>query len=116
MIHRIADENVTAVLKHYLELPETPSKASFYDRRIAVKLLESGIGLPTIESALILATVRRFARSVDLPPLSPIRSLAYFLPVIQELLNNPIPEGYLSYLRIKVRSFSRDSKAEANGS
>jgi hypothetical protein len=96
-------ENVAAVLKHYLELPETPSRASFYDRQTAVKLLESGVRLPTVESALLLGTVRRLGRSPDLPPLSPIRSLAYFLPVIQELLNNPIPDDYVAYLRRKVR-------------
>jgi hypothetical protein len=113
MTNQIPNENVAAILKRYLELPETPSNASFYDRQTAVKLLESGIRLSTIESAFLLATVRRLARPVDLPLLSPIRSLAYFLPVIQELLNNPIPEDYLSYLRRKVRLFS-SSKANAN--
>ena len=38
-----------------------------------------------------------------MPKLSPIRSLAYFFPVIQELLDNPIPDDYREYLRRKVR-------------
>jgi hypothetical protein len=113
MINEIPDENVDAVLMHYLELPETPIKASFKDRHTATKLLESGISLPIIESAFLLATLRRLGRSADMPPLSPIRSLAYFLPVIQEILNNPIPEDYLSYLRIKVRSLSSGNKSIA---
>lgn len=100
------DENVAAVLKYYLELPDTPLKPSFNDRQTAAKLLESGTLPSTIEAALLLATVRRLGRPPDLPPLSPIRSLAYFLPVIQELLNNPLPDDYLSYLRRKVRSLS----------
>jgi|SRR5580658_5834840 hypothetical protein len=35
--------------------------------------------------------------------LSPIRSLAYFQPVIEELLSNPAPENYLEYLRFRIR-------------
>ena len=100
------DGNVAAVLKYYLELPDTPLRSSPNDRRTAEKLVESGTLLSTIEAALLLATVRRLGRTPDLPPLSPIRSLAYFFPVIQELLNNPLPDDYLSYLRRKVRSLS----------
>jgi hypothetical protein len=36
------------------------------------------------------------------PPLSPIRSLAYFLPAIEELLADPSPDNYLEYLRLKL--------------
>jgi hypothetical protein len=32
-----------------------------------------------------------------------IRSLAYFEPVIEELLEQPVPDGYLHYLRHKLR-------------
>jgi hypothetical protein len=32
-----------------------------------------------------------------------IRSLAYFQPVMEELLEHPVPGGYLQYLRIKLR-------------
>jgi hypothetical protein len=35
-------------------------------------------------------------------PLSPIRCMAYFQPVIAELLSNPAPENYLDYLRFKL--------------
>ena len=58
--------------------------------------------LATIESAFLLASLRRLDRSPDMPPLTPIRSLAYFFPVIQEILANPIPDDYLKYLRRKV--------------
>jgi hypothetical protein len=114
MTNQIPNENVAGILKHFLELPETPAKASLNDKETAVKLLESGVLPSTIESALLLATVRRLGRSPDLPPLSPIRSLAYFLPVIQELLNNPIPDDYVAYLRRKVRLLSRNNKTKPN--
>ena len=35
-------------------------------------------------------------------PLPPIRSLAYFRPVIDELQANPLPDAYLDYLRLKL--------------
>jgi hypothetical protein len=42
-------------------------------------------------------------RPADAPPLPPIRSLAYFQPVITELQRQPLPDGYLDYLRLKLR-------------
>jgi hypothetical protein len=97
---------VSSVLNLYLQLPETPLKAISNDRQTAEALQVRGVPLFAVESALLLASVRRLARSSELPPLSPIRSLAYFLPVIQEILDNPIPEGYLGYLRTNLHSLS----------
>jgi hypothetical protein len=102
------NEYLSAVLKLYLDLPETPPRASSHDRKSAAELHTRGISLATVESALLLASVRRLTRSPDMPPLSPIRSLTYFFPVIQEILSNPIPEGYLEYLRSKVALLSRN--------
>lgn len=99
-------EYLSAVLQLYLELPETPSKASPNDKKIATELFIRGIKLTTIESALLLASLRRLNRPPNMPPLSPIRSLAYFFPVIQEILEHPIPVDYLAYLRRKVALLS----------
>ena len=109
------DEYVVAALKLYMKLPETPLKASSNDRRTAETLYARGISLATIESALLLASIRRLSRSADLPPLSPIRSLAYFLPVIEEILFNPVPNDYLGYLRRKVESLGRSRKIIKRG-
>lgn len=110
MIRKITDQDDTeylsAVLKLYLELPETPSKASTNDKKSATELYIRGIKLTTIESALLLTSLRRLNRPTNMPPLSPIRSLAYFFPVIQEILDNPIPVDYLEYLRRKVALLS----------
>jgi len=99
-----SNDYVAEVLKLYLELPETPRKVGLNDKITAAGLYESSIQMNTVESAFLLASIRRLGRSSDLPPLSPIRSLAYFLPVIQELLSNPISDEYLKYLRMKVCS------------
>jgi hypothetical protein len=44
----------------------------------------------------------------DVPPLPPIRSLAYLHPVIEELLEHPVPDNYVEYLRLKVRRIAGD--------
>jgi len=51
-----------------------------------------------VETAILLATARRRARSADDPPLPPVRSLRYYLPVIEELRTRPLPGGYAEYL------------------
>jgi len=93
---------VAAVLLLYVELPETPLRASVQDQWQARRLHDRGVPLRLVESALLLASLRRLARPADVPPLSPIRSLAYFQPVIDELLSHPPPENYLGYLRLKL--------------
>lgn len=99
---------VAAVLMLYLDLPDTPLRPSPQDQSLARRLYEQGVPLPLVESALLVASLRRLLRPGDLPPLPPIRSLAYFQPVVAELQQQPLPEGYLDYLRLK---FQRAAKA-----
>ena len=51
---------------------------------------------------MILATVRRHYRGPDLPPLEPIHSLHYFLPVIRQLAAEPLHDFYVQLLRSKL--------------
>jgi len=101
------DSYVTAVLTLYLGLPETPLRASTQDRKLARQLHERGVALDVVESAFLLASLRRLARPADVPALSPIRSLAYFQPVIEELLSNPAPKNYMQYLRLKLQQMTQ---------
>jgi len=114
MIHKTPQEDIDGyvadVLKRYVQLPETPSRTNPNDRKNATEWHKRGIKFPTVESAFLLGSVRRLTRSPDMPPLSPIRSLAYFFPVIQELLDNPIPDDYVRYLQMKLRSLTRRDK------
>ncbi len=100
---------VNAVILLYVELPETPLSASLQDHRQARRLHDRGFPRQIVESALLLASLRRLVRPADLPPLPPIRSLAYFQPVMDELLVNPMPENYLEYLRLKLNRISAQS-------
>ncbi len=95
---------VSSVLTLYVDLPDTPLHASTHDQRQARAWFDRGVPLPVVETALLLASLRRMIRPSDVPPLPRIRSLAYFQPVIEELLQNPVPDGYLQYLRFKLRS------------
>ena len=97
---------VAAAVIDYVDLPDTPLRAGAQDLSRARRLHDDGVPLPVVESALPLASVRRIARPVDAVPLPPIRSLAYFRPVIDELLNQPLPNGYLDYLRIKLHELA----------
>jgi hypothetical protein len=100
---------VAAVVMSYIELPETPLSASLQDHRQARRLHDRGIPLCIVESALLLGSLRRLIRPAGLPPLGPIRSLAYFQPVIEELLAHPMPDNYLEYLRLKLNRFAARS-------
>jgi len=100
---------VAAVVMAYVELPETPLSANLQDHRQVRRLYDRGIPLRIVESALLLASLRRLIRPADLPPLPPIRSMAYFQPVIDELLAHPMPENYLEYLRLKLNRFAARS-------
>ena len=90
---------VQEVLSLYRRLPGTPSRPRQADRRLADKLYHRGVRLDVIEVAMRLALGRRQARPYEADPLPSIRSLHYFLPVIDELPPGPPPEGYLDYLR-----------------
>jgi hypothetical protein len=94
----------SAVLTLYVDLPDTPLRISVQDQCLAQRLFETGVPLSLVETALLLGSLRRLCRPSDLRPLPRIRSLAYFQPVIEELQEHPVRDGYLDYLRLKLRS------------
>ena len=98
---------LAAVVTLYLQLPETHLRASLADQTMARRLDKDGVPLETVEAALLLGSLRRLLRSKDAPPLSPIRSLAYFLPVVEELTENPTAGNYLDYLRQKLQQAAK---------
>ena len=104
---------VSTVILLYVDLPDTPLSAALQDHAQARRLHDRGISLALVESAFLLASLRRLARPIDASPLSPIRSLAYFLPVIEELLAQPMPENYLHYLRLKLRNLAAQKPPSA---
>ena len=103
---------VAALIMLYIDLPDTPLRPGPQDQSNARRLYQQGVPLTLVEGALLLASLRRLTRNSDRPPLPPIRSLAYFQPVITELLQQPLPDGYLDYLRRKFQKVTTgDQKA-----
>jgi hypothetical protein len=104
---------IAAVLTLYVDLPDTPLRASVSDQWLARRFHDDGVPLHALETALLLGSLRRLIRPAGAPPLSPIRSLAYFRPVIEELQAHPVPVGYLDYLRLKLRQAATALPADA---
>ena len=96
------EEFVEAVLETYVCLPETPNRARRDDRYLAIKLYRQAIELFQVKVAMLLATARRHFREPDADPLEPIRSLRYFVPVIEEIQRSGVEEFYLDYLEQKL--------------
>jgi hypothetical protein len=72
------------------------------DRVVAAQLYHGGVSVSVIENAFVLTAARRLMRPADAPPLGAIRSLAYFLPAIEEVLCLRLSPDYFRYLRHKL--------------
>jgi len=105
---------VTAVVTLYMDMPDTPMRISASDQWLARHFYQDGVPMETVETALLLGSLRRLIRPADSPRLAPIRSLAYFRPVIEELKENPSPENYRDYLRLKLRMATKKLPAEVH--
>ena len=96
-------EYVRRVLEAYRLTPGTAGVVRRADRLFAAQLYDRGVALTTVEHALILAAARRSARPADAAPLGTIRSLAYFAPVIEEVMQLKVGPEYFRHLRNKLQ-------------
>jgi hypothetical protein len=96
------EEYIRRVLEAYRKTPGTMGTVRRPDRVVALQLYQRGISVSVIENAFLLAATRRLMRPADAPPLGAIRSLAYFLPVIEEVLSLRVSPEYFQYLRHKL--------------
>jgi hypothetical protein len=94
---------VRRLLEAYRVTPGTSGAVRRPDRVLAVQLYERGVPLAAVENALVLAALRRMIRPAGAAPLSTIRSLAYFSPVIEEVLQMQVSTEYFHYLRHKLQ-------------
>jgi len=70
---------------------------------LAAQLFHRGVSVSVIENAFVLAATRRLMRAADAQPPATIRSLAYFLPVIEEVQALRVGADYFQYLRHKLQ-------------
>jgi len=88
------------ILAAYCALEDTAlSRPSRADRVLANNLVARGLTFDLLHAAFTLATVRRRLSST---PAHPIRSLAYFIPIIDELLSEPPDPDYIRYLASRL--------------
>lgn len=90
------------VIALYRRTPGASGSARRADRSLATTLYDRCIPLQIVHAALLLAVARRQRRPNDAPPLAPIATLHYFLPIIDELLAAPPDPDYIRYLRHTV--------------
>lgn len=100
-------EYIRSVLDAYRRTPGITGTVRRNDRLIAAALYDRGVSLRSIENALLLAGGRRIFRSPDAPPLQPVRSLSYILPVLEEVLATPVGQDYYRYIRFKLDQFPK---------
>jgi hypothetical protein len=99
------EEYIRRVLEAYRKTPGTMGTVRRPDRVLAEQLYQRGVSVSVVENALVLAATRRLMRSADALPLGTIRSLAYFLPVIEEVLGLHVSPDYFQHLRQKLERF-----------
>jgi hypothetical protein len=88
---------VNAILALYRTAPGTYGHVRKADLRLAHELYDRGVALQTVDDAIAVALCRRLARTAS--PTEPIRSLHYFVGVVEELLSGTLDPGYVAYLR-----------------
>ena len=99
---------VRRLLESYRRTPTTAGRIRPADRRLAHQLYDQRVSLDTVQAAFYLAAARRIFRDFQAPPLAPIQSLHYFLPVLDEIRSQPIDPDYISYLAWKVQNAKRE--------
>ncbi len=102
------EEYIRQVLEAYRKTPGTMGTVRRADRMLAAQLCQRGVAVSVIENAFVLAAARRLMRPAEAPPLGTIRSLAYFLPVIEEVIEMRVSPDYFQHIRRKLERVAQD--------
>lgn len=102
------EEYIRQILEAYRKTPGTVGTIRRPDRALAAQLHQRGLSVSVIENAFVLAAARRLMRPADAPPLGTIRSLAYFLPVIEEVLGMGVSSEYFQHVRRKLERIANN--------
>jgi hypothetical protein len=74
------------------------------DDATARRLHARGIPLSAIHDALVLGALRKYRSWLEG---GAIATLRYFEPIVEEVVNKPLPAGYDQHLRDKLKNFGR---------
>lgn len=100
---------VRRVLAVYRSAPGVCGAVRKPDRDLAARCFARGVPLAVVENAIVLACMRRLVRRADALPLGVIRSLAYFTPVVDEVLERRVDAAYFHHLRQRLAGIMRRS-------
>lgn len=93
---------LAAIIRLYLDQPGAPLRASRQDWAVAQSLFARSVSLHDFIQAVHLATLRRLQRQG--PPLPPIRSLAYYRSVLDQLTPDDLDPDYVRYVALRYDS------------
>jgi hypothetical protein len=99
-------EYIARLLEAYRTTPGTCGAVRRQDRMIAAQWHERGVSIEAVENALVLAAARRLVRPAGAPPLPIVRSLAYFAPVLEEVLAMNVSPSYFHHIRNRLARLS----------
>ncbi len=108
------EEYIQKVLRAYRQTPGTRGAIRRPDRLLAAPLYARGVPLDTVENAWVLAASRRRLPPTHALPLGTIRSLAYFLPVIHEVLDLSVSPDSFRHLRRQIAGYYADASNPPN--
>jgi hypothetical protein len=103
------EEYVRKLLDAYRHTPGTTGTVRRPDRLLAAQLYQRGVPWCVVENALLLAAARRLLRPATAPSLATVRSLAYFLPVLEEVLDLNVSPDYFQHVRRRIQRLRPDS-------
>ncbi len=99
---------VQRVLDGYRRTPTCAGRVRRKDQRLAHRLHDQQIPVCLVEAAFSLAAMRRLYRPFEAAPLAPVRSLHYFLPILDEIRTQAIDPGYSGYAEWKSRNAEQE--------
>ena len=103
---------VAQVIKLFLDDPDTPSMPSSADWQVAAALFERRVPLAKLRLAFQLAFLRRHLRNPAEGPLPPVRSLAYFRRVVDNLSEDETHPVYADYIASTYQRIRQDQPRE----
>lgn len=104
------DAYVQSVRECFEGLGCVTAKFNASDAQSARRLQQRAVPLAAIRDALLLGACRKYVSWLNGAPPEPIRSLAYFEPVIAEIQETPPPPGYSAHLRREIQQLAKKWK------
>lgn len=96
---------IATILSAYCALPHTAARSPRpLDRTHASHLYDRHVPIEIVLAALTVAMARRLTRNPTAPPLPAIRSLAYFDPIIDELIDDPPDPNWIRDLEHRIHA------------